>query len=209
MINEIGAAPRGYLAAFARLLEQVEITTHRGERLDFDEALGTLVDSILSIKDAHAKIFLIGNGGSSAIVSHTQNDLCKQVGVRAMVFTEGPLLTATANDDGYDAVFHRPIELWADEHDLLIAVSSSGESENVVKAAIAARAKGCRLVTMTGFSPTNRLRQAGDVNVYVPAAIYGYVETAHALIAHCVTDMAMMRVGASVRLDDAVLETPS
>jgi D-sedoheptulose 7-phosphate isomerase len=210
MINEIGAAPRGYLAAFARLLEQVEITTDRGERLDLDDAVDALVDSILSIKDSNAKILLIGNGGSAAIVSHTQNDLCKMVGVRAMVFTEGPLLTATANDDGYHAVFHRPIELWADAHDLLIAVSSSGESENVVKAATAARAKGCRLVTMTGFSPTNRLRQVGDVNVYVPAATYGYVETAHALIAHCVTDIAMLRAGAAtVRLDDAVFETPS
>jgi D-sedoheptulose 7-phosphate isomerase len=150
------------------------------------------------VKDSNAKILLIGNGGSAALVSHMQNDLCKTVGVRAMVFTEGSLLTATANDDGYHAVFRRPVELWAEAHDLLIAVSSSGESENIVNAAIAAKAKGCRLVTMTGFSPMNRLRRLGDVNVYVPAATYGYVETAHALIAHCLTDNAVLRTAAPV-----------
>jgi D-sedoheptulose 7-phosphate isomerase len=198
MITDIGAGPRGYFSAFARLLDQVEITTARGEPVAVDDAVDSVVDSIVSVKESGAKVLLIGNGGSAAIVSHMQNDLCKTVGVRAMVFTEGPLLTATANDDGYHAVFHRPVELWADAQDLLIAVSSSGESENIVKAATAAKAKGCRVVTMTGFRPANRLRQLGNVNVYVPASTYGYVETAHALIAHCVTDIAVLRSAAPV-----------
>ncbi len=198
MITDIGAGPRGYFSAFARLLDQVAITTDRGEPVAVDDAVDSVVDSIVSAKESGAKVLLIGNGGSAAIVSHMQNDLCKTVGVRAMVFTEGPLLTATANDHGYHAVFHRPIELWADAQDLLIAVSSSGESENILKAATAARAKGCRVVTMTGFRPANRLRQIGNVNVYVPASTYGYVETAHALIAHCVTDIAVLRTAAPV-----------
>jgi D-sedoheptulose 7-phosphate isomerase len=198
MIPDLDAGPRGYFSAFARLLDQVEITTDRGEPVAIDDAVNSVVDLIVSVKDSSAKVLLVGNGGSAAIVSHLQNDLCKTVGVRAMVFTEGPLLTATANDDGYDAVFHRPVALWADPHDLLIAVSSSGESENIVKAAAAAKAKGCRVVTMTGFSPANRLRQLGNVNVYLPASAYGYVETAHALIAHCVTDIAVLRTAAPV-----------
>jgi D-sedoheptulose 7-phosphate isomerase len=81
---------------------------------------------------------------------------------------------------------------------LLIAVSSSGESENIVKAAALAQKKGCRLVTFTGFKPGNRLRQMGDVNVYVPIADYGYVEIAHSIVAHYVTDRATMRIAASV-----------
>jgi D-sedoheptulose 7-phosphate isomerase len=198
MITDIGAGPRGYFSAFARLLDQMEITTDRGAPVAVDDAVGSVVNLIVSVKDSGAKVLLIGNGGSAAIVSHMQNDLCKTVGVRAMVFTEGPLLTATANDDGYHAVFHRPVELWADRRDLLIAVSSSGESENIVKAAAAAKRKGCRIVTLTGFRTTNRLRQLGDVNVYVPASTYGYVETAHALFAHCVTDMAVLRAAAGV-----------
>jgi D-sedoheptulose 7-phosphate isomerase len=201
MIPDLDAGLRGYFSAFARLLDHVQVTSDRGEPVALDAAVDSIVDLIVSVKDSGAKVLLIGNGGSAALVSHTQNDLCKMVGARAMVFTEGPLLTATANDDGYQAVFHRPVELWADPHDLLIAVSSSGESENIVRAAAAARAKGCRVVTMTGFSATNRLRQLGVLNVYVPASTYGYVETAHALIAHCVTDMAVLRAAMPVRLD--------
>jgi D-sedoheptulose 7-phosphate isomerase len=198
MMIDFGAGPRGYFAAFSRLLDQVEVTSNPSARLAIDDAVNHVVDLIVSAKGSGAKVFLVGNGGSAAIVSHMQNDLCKMVGVRAMVFTEGPLLTATANDDGYHSVFHRPVELWAEAQDLLIAVSSSGESENIVRAAMAAKAKGCRLVTMTGFQPANRLRQLGDVNVYVPASAYGFVETAHALIAHCVTDIAMLRSAAPV-----------
>jgi D-sedoheptulose 7-phosphate isomerase len=193
MIIDRNDGPRGYFSAFASLLDQVEVTSHGGARMAIDHAVDLVVDSIVSLKDAGAKVLLIGNGGSAAIVSHMQNDLCKTVGVRAMVFTEGPLLTATANDDGYHSVFHRPVELWAEARDLLIAVSSSGESENIVRAAAAARERGCQIVTMTGFRPENRLRQLGNVNVYVPASTYGYVETAHGLIAHCVTDMAVLR----------------
>ena len=190
----VGAS--AYFAAFSRLLERVEITADEGALVPIDEGIGSVVELILSLKDRSGKALLIGNGGSAAIVSHMHNDLCKSVGVRAIVFNETPLLTAVANDHGYPAVFHRAVELWADRHDVLIAVSSSGESENIVKAATLAREKGCRLVTLTGFRPANRLRQLGHLNVYVPASTYGYVEMAHSLIAHCVTDMATMRASA-------------
>lgn len=198
MKSNSAAEPSGYFAAFSRLLEGVEITRHEGESLSIDEGIGAVIASIASLKASRGKALLIGNGGSAAIVSHMHNDLCKSVGVRAIVFNETPLLTAVANDDGYDAVFHRPVELWADRDDLLIAVSSSGASENIVKAAALAKGKGCLVVTFTGFKPTNRLRQIGDLNVYVPASTYGYVEMAHSVIAHCITDIAVMRTAASV-----------
>ena len=72
----------------------------------------------------------------------------------------------------------------------------TGESENIVSAAILAKQKGCRLLTFTGFNPANRLRQIGDFNVYVPASHYGYVEMAHSVIAHFVTDTTVMRTTA-------------
>jgi D-sedoheptulose 7-phosphate isomerase len=197
MKGSVVTAPSAYLAAFSRLLERVE-TTHGGASVPLDEGIGAVVESIVSLKSGGGKALLIGNGGSAAIVSHVQNDLCKAVGVRAMVFNETPLLTAVANDHGYHDVFHRPVELWADRRDLLIAVSSSGESENVVRAAALAKGKGCRVVTLTGFTPTNRLRQIGDVNIYVPDSAYGYVENAHSLIAHCVVDLAVLLTTASV-----------
>ena len=101
----IGAGP--YLAAFSRLLECIEITTRRGEPLPLDEGIGSITEAIVSLKNRSGKAFLIGNGGSAAIVSHVHNDLCKSVGIRAIVFNETPLLTALANDDGYAAVIRR------------------------------------------------------------------------------------------------------
>jgi D-sedoheptulose 7-phosphate isomerase len=198
MKSKVEAGPGRYFTEFARVLERVEMTTRAGEPLPTDDGIGSVIEWIVSLKHQGGKALLIGNGGSAAIVSHMHNDLCKAVGVRAIVFNETPLLTALANDDGYHQVFHRPIELWADRHDVLIAVSSGGESENIVKAATLAREKGCRVVTFTGFAPTNRLRQIGDLNVYVPASAYGYVEMAHSVIAHCVTDIAVMRTTAPV-----------
>jgi D-sedoheptulose 7-phosphate isomerase len=131
---------------------------------------------------------LIGNGGSAAIVSHVQNDLCKQAGIRALVFTEPPLLTALGNDCGYDSVFELPVELWASSGDLLIAVSSSGRSENILRAVHAATLQGCQIVTLSGFQADNPLRCMGDVNFYVPAHTYGFVESAHMALAHCLID---------------------
>jgi len=182
-----------YLSAFAQVLDRIEVTAGDGRALATDEAIQSIVDRLVSLKGSPRKALLIGNGGSAAIVSHIHNDLCKAVGVRAMVFNEPPFLTAVANDDGYHDVFHRPVDLWSDHGDVLIAISSSGESENIVKAALRAKAKGCNVITFTGFNAGNRLRRIGDVNIYVPAATYGHVEMAHAVVAHCVTDFAMAR----------------
>jgi len=192
------AAASGYFAEFSRVLERVEVTTRDGAGLPADDGIAAVIELIVTLKHQGGKALLIGNGGSAAIVSHMHNDLCKALGVRAIVFNETPLLTALANDEGYPEVFHRPIQLWADRHDVLISVSSAGESENIVKASALARDKGCKVVTFSGFKPTNRLRQIGDLNVYVPASTYGYVEMAHSVIAHCVTDIAAMRTAAPV-----------
>ena len=146
---------------------------------------------------SHRKIMLVGNGGSAAIVSHVQNDLCKAVGIRALVFTEQPLLTALANDNGYGSVYEFPVEQWAEAGDLLWAVSSSGNSENILRAALAASDRGCSIMTFTGFSTDNQLRQTGDLNFYVASDVYGYVETAHAGLSHMITDRARTTINAS------------
>ncbi len=178
-----------YFSGIARLFERIEVTGPKGVPYAFDEGMAKAVDLVRSLR-AGGKALLIGNGGSAAIVSHMHNDLSKMVGVRAMCLTETPLMTALANDDGYETVFHKPICMWADKGDLLVAVSSSGESNNILKAAREAASRGCRLLTMTGFRPGNRLRQMGDVNIYVPDTSYGYVEMTHSVLCHCITDTA-------------------
>ena len=194
MAAGVNPSATAYLCGIARVFERIEVSGLGGDVLPLDDGIAQAVDMLVAVKAAGLKTLLIGNGGSAAIVSHMHNDLCKSVGVRAMVFNEAPLLMALANDDGYHTVFHQPVGLWADAGDLLIAVSSSGESENIVKAARLARERRCRVLTFSGFKPTNRLRSIGDLNVYVPDPGYGYVEMTHSVVGHCITDLAAARL---------------
>lgn len=184
-----------YLEDLGRLLTRVEATGPGGGALAVDEAVSAVVDLLVGLGRNGGKAMLVGNGGSAAIVSHMQNDLFKMVGLRALVFTEQPLLTALANDDGYETAFRQCVDRWAAPGDVLFAVSSSGNSANITSAVAAAEARGCRTVTFSGFRPDNRLRQMGDVRFYVPADAYGSVELTHAILGHCISDFAAARVG--------------
>ena len=179
-----------YFQTLSESMMTTEVTDRSGAALSLEEGAERAIQMILDSRSGTRKILLAGNGGSSAIVSHVHNDLCKAVGVRALVFNEQPLLTALANDDGYGSVFETPIELWADPGDLVFTVSSSGKSENIVRALKAASNRGCHIITLSGFDPDNPSRQVGDLNFYVPSSIYGYVETAHMALLHFLTDRA-------------------
>lgn len=179
-----------YFTTLSQLLLSIEATDQHGAALPLEQGAERAVQMVMDVKSASRKVLLAGNGGSSSIASHVQNDMCKAVGVRAMVFTEQPLLTALANDEGYGSVFEWPIGLWAEPGDLLMTVSSSGQSENIVRALAAGREKGCRVITLSGFNPDNPSRRMGDLNFYVPSHVYGYVESSHTALAHYLTNMA-------------------
>jgi len=176
-----------YLQMLDQLLHQVEVTDLAGTTLSLEEGANRAIGMITAVKPNSGKVMLGGNGGSSAIVSHVQNDLSEAAGVRSMVFTEEPVLTARANDFGYGSVFERPIELWAEPADLMVTVSSSGQSENILRALRMAREKKCDLITFSGFKPDNPSRSLGDLNFYVPSSVYGYVETVHMSLIHYLT----------------------
>ena len=180
-----------YLRTLSDFMLSTEVTDHRGEPLSLEQGVERAVQTILEVRFTSHKVMLTGNGGSAAIVSHVQNELCKAIGVQAMVFTEQPLLTALANDDGYGSVFEQPVNLWAQTGDLLMTVSSSGRSENILRGSKAALGKDCNLITLSGFSPDNPLRKMGHLNFYVPSSAYGFVEISHAALTHLITDRAM------------------
>ena len=180
-----------YLEELSSLALGALVTDKAGNVLSLDQGAETVIQLILTVRESSHKVLLVGNGGSAALVSHTQNDLCKAVDVPAMVFTEQPLLIALANDDGFGSVYEQPVRLWAQPDDLLIAVSSSGKSENILRAVQAAIDLGCTVVTFSGFAPDNPLRKMGDLNFYVSSEVYGYVETAHGSVTHYITDRAM------------------
>ena len=152
------------------------------------DSFEALVHMLAQARDAHRRIYVMGNGGSAAIVGHAQNDFCKMVGLKALVFHETALLTAIANDDGYPRVFEKPIALWAQKGDLLISVSSSGRSENILRAVRAAQQQDCDVVTFSGFKADNPLRKMGRLNFYVASDRYGYVEVSHMALLHFLSE---------------------
>ena len=146
---------------------------------------------LLNLKKRKNKIMFIGNGGSAAIANHQAIDYTNNGGFKAITFNESSFLTCMANDYGYDQVFARPIRTFAEEGDALIAISSSGKSRNILEGVKAAKEKKCCVITLSGFSHLNPLRQQGDINFYVPNNNYGLVEILHLSILHALLDSFM------------------
>ncbi|MFC1516299.1 SIS domain-containing protein [Thermodesulfobacteriota bacterium] len=190
-MNKKSNTATSYVNQLYELLLSTTVTDITGSEMALDEGADRAVDLILDAHITGNKAMVIGNGGSAAIASHLHNDLCKAVGVKSLVFHEQPLLTALANDHGYSCVFERPINMWAEENDLLVAISSSGGSENILCGTKAAIEKGCQIITLSGFKPDNPLRTSGSLNFYVASQSYGFVEVAHSALAHLFTDLAI------------------
>ena len=125
------------------------------------------------------KVILVGNGGSAAIASHVSVDLTKIARVRAINFNEADLITCFGNDYGYENWMAKALEFYSDRGDIAVIISSSGQSQNVVVGARAARELGLQVVTLSGFDASNPLRKLGDLNLWVNSATYNVVETTH------------------------------
>lgn len=176
------------------LLEESIITDEFERELSLIVASDLVVKMLREVKEEQKKVLLVGNGGSAAIVAHMNNDLSKCNQMRSMVFTEQSLLTALTNDEGYASAYGRQISLMGDSSDILIAVSSSGESENIIHSVQMARKKKMKVFTLSGFSPSNVLRKLGDMNFYVPSSSYGMVELSHSIFCHYLTDRLAMEI---------------
>jgi D-sedoheptulose 7-phosphate isomerase len=133
-------------------------------------------------KEQEKKLLFSGNGGSAAISSHKALDFINAGGIRAVEFTSPSMLTCYGNDYRYECVFQKSIEHYADSGDMLITISSSGKSRNILLAIEEARKKQCLVVTFSGFAPDNPLRTLGDVNFYIDSTNYTLVENAHEIL---------------------------
>ncbi len=180
-----------YYDKFIRCIKTIRVTDGHGSLLGFSEGIEAAITLIRSKTDAKNKIMFIGNGGSAAIASHMSVDFWKNGGIRAVAFNDSSLLTCIGNDYGYRHVFEKPVEMFADKGDILVAISSSGRSENILLGVRAAREKGCAVITLSGFDDDNPLSSMGDYNFYVPAKEYGPVEVLHHSICHCILDTLM------------------
>lgn len=178
-----------YYSSMKDMLGSISVNVQDGGPCTFEEAMELTANKILDMHGAGKKMMFVGNGASAAISSHMATDFWKTNGIRAMAFNDPAGLTCISNDYGYSHVFEKPLEMFADPGDILIAISSSGQSENILKAAVAARKKRVAVVTLSGFNEDNPLSQMGDINFYVPSHNYGFVEVVHHAICHSLIDV--------------------
>jgi D-sedoheptulose 7-phosphate isomerase len=180
-----------YVATLADSVRDAKVTDGAHQAMTLEDGCEWVRRVAHEAHDSGNKIMFVGNGGSAGIASHLAIDYSKNGGLRSLSFNDPSALTCLANDLGYENVFAKQIELHARAGDLLVAISSSGRSPNILAAVAAARKRDCRIATYSGFSEANDLRRLGDVNFYVPAQEYGFVEIAHLTLCHAVLDMDM------------------
>lgn len=181
-----------FIGDIARVTRRAEVTRKSGTSVPFQAALGEALALIRKSCRSGRKIIFIGNGGSAAIAAHMAIDYWKNGGFPALTFNEPSLLTCISNDYGYEWVFDKPVRRFASAGDVLVAISSSGKSPNILNGVKAGRDTKCRVITLSGFGADNPLRRTGDLNFYVKSHSYGVVEIAHLSILHSILEESML-----------------
>ena len=186
--NAGGSAPLGWLTGLSEALQDTACR-QQGQALPLADGLQALANLWRRQRDNDARVYWIGNGGSAALVSHLSQDLLNKCRVQSTTFNDPALLTCMANDYGYEDVFRRPLLALAKPGDLLVAVSSSGASENIVAAAKSALDGNLAVVTLSAFDPENPLYALPTpLAFHTPAATYGQAEVAHTALLHAALD---------------------
>ena len=170
-------------------LGRLSVWDDAGDTLDPDLGFSRLREATLQVRKGSNIVYFIGNGASAAMASHISADLAKNAYLHTRVFTDLSLITALANDLCYEEVFAEPLRRYLKKGDMLVAISSSGRSANIIRAAREAGNRGGIVVTLSAMKPDNPLRTMGTYNFYVPGDTYGLSETSHAAILHFWVDL--------------------
>ena len=172
-------------------LEQLEASLLGNEPLVQSDWLTVAEQLTSEVKQAKGRFFFAGNGASAAFASHMSLDWSKNGGVPCLPLFDLSHLTALGNDLGYDEIFATPLQWHGHHNDVLITISSSGNSPNIIRAIAVARERGMKVITLSGLKPDNQSRSLGDLNLYIPAKTYGIVECLHQVLLHTWLDYSM------------------
>ena len=165
--------------------------------LELDQGLSLFINKAVAAHLNGKKLLFVGNGGSAGICSHMATDYSKNGGIRSLAFNDGSVLTCLGNDYGYEHVFEKQIEWHAHAGDVVVTISSSGGSKNILNAAQMAASMGCFVVTLSGFRADNPLRRMGNINFYLNSSEYGFVEVGHLALLHAALDLKSKYVSAA------------
>ena len=178
--------PVSFADAYLGYLTEVLKTIDRKE-------IGKFAETLLDAREREATVFFIGNGGSAATASHFANDIA--VGTnsyikpfRAISLTDNQaIITAIGNDFGFDEIFSRQLQLLGKQGDVVVAISASGNSKNLLKAFEYAKENEIKTVAITGFSG-GAMKEMADEGIHVPTGPkeYGPAEDAHMILDHLI-----------------------
>lgn len=176
------ARPTHYVEALCTALRHIDTGT-----------VEAITETLLRARDEGATVYIIGNGGSASTAAHMATDLSKvtavdgQLGLRAVALPDHvALLTAWSNDVAYEQSFAGPLQTYLRPGDVLIAISASGRSPNIIEAVRLANRLGATTIGLTGFGG-GALAQTAQVSIVIDAYDYGLVEDAHLAINHALT----------------------
>lgn len=165
------------------------VTDQIGNEILMQEAMDLWSKKAKDVRDKKkGLIFFCGNGASATMAEHMSHDWFQNAEVNTLTCAETAHITAISNDISFEDVFSYRINRILSDRDILVTISSSGNSPNIVKALKAGREKGAYCITFSGKGADNKSRKMGDLNFYVPLDTFGLVESAHAVILHAVLD---------------------
>ncbi len=201
MLRALKAVEQGWLDTFVdalgAILKSAVATDGAGRKVPLDSVVGWAIGTARTAHDGGNKLIFVGNGGSAGIASHMAADYSKNGNLRALAMNDSSMLTCLGNDFGYEHVFAKQIEFHGRKGDFLVAISSSGRSQNILNAVATARRLGCAIMTLSGFGPDNPLRRLGDRNIYLGSDVYSFVEIGHLALCHAMLDYSMQWQGAN------------
>ena len=179
---------RSRIEKFSQIIGLTKITNVQKQDCDFELEIASLKACLLQVKNNHQNLYIVGNGGSAGVAAHAVTDFFNVAKICATTLHESSLLTCMANDFGYENAVARMLAQLLNPGDMVIAISSSGNSMNMRNAANIASEKGAYVVTLTGFSADNPLRLLGHMNIWLDSDDYGFVEVGHQFILHNIAD---------------------
>lgn len=178
--------------------QYADITNEKG----YDSGIAQITALLSNSKAKQETLFFCGNGGSAGIAIHMESDFLKNGGFLVSGMFNASTLTCLGNDLGFEYIFSAQLKQKATSTSCLIAISSSGESQNIINAVRSVREKGGRIITFSGFEADNSLRMLGDINLYVPVKEYGIVESVHNLVLQQIVDFFVQRDGVALNLSN-------
>jgi D-sedoheptulose 7-phosphate isomerase len=179
-----------------KVIEQLEESAELKKMMaqDIPDIIANAAKMIIDVYKAGGKVLLIGNGGSAADAQHIATELVgrfkkERTGLPAIALTtDTSLLTALANDYGYDYVFSRQLESLASDRDVLIAITTSGNSRNILKAVQVAKSKKIKTIGLTGRSG-GILKDLADITIKIPSDNISRIQEAHITVGHIICEL--------------------